>query len=61
MMQAQHDQAYGVFKPVGCVVAAFSPDTDLVAVEAALADAGIAADGVSRLSAAQTIAPTARA
>jgi hypothetical protein len=56
MQAAEHGKAYGVFKPVGCVVVAFPPDTNLLAVELALVDAEIPRDDVSRLSPAQMIA-----
>lgn len=40
MNAGEHPTSFGVFKPVGHVVIAFPPDTDLKAVEAALTEAG---------------------
>lgn len=50
MKPGEHPTAFGVFKPIGHVVAAFPAGTPLDAVEAALAAAGIVGQDVQRLS-----------
>ncbi len=51
-----HSKSFGVFKPTGHVVVSFPAETDLDAVERALASKGFAADAVSRISAEQMVA-----
>ena len=55
MQDIQHPTSFGVFKPVGHVVVAFAPGTDLDAVCRELAEQGFDADAVQQLSPAQMI------
>ena len=55
MDKTEHPQAYGVFKPVGHVVASFPPATDLEQVARALAEAGFAQEEVRRYSAREMV------
>ena len=55
MNAGEHPTSFGVFKPVGHVVIAFPPETDLQAVEAALTDAG-STGKLQTLSAAEMLA-----
>jgi hypothetical protein len=56
MLQAHHDHAYGVFKPVGHVVVAFPSDTECDYAASALVAAGFGEDDITAYSPAQMTA-----